>query len=169
MRTVRATILWLTALLGASLLQIEVATAKDSTMHAVLAPIVDMVAAANQGQPLPPQLFTSDAVIVDEFPPFKWEGEGAQNRWYGDFGKVMKKMSMTNPHIILAKAQFFEVVGNRAYVVIPSTFSYTAKDKPQTERGAFTFTLAQSGDRWQISSEIWAKTYDSAVVGGTSE
>jgi hypothetical protein len=96
--------------------------------------------------------------IIDEFPPYHWQGATACADWSSDFDAFVKKNGMTNSKLTLGRLKQADVSGDRAYVVIPATFAFTQNGKRTTETGSLlTVTLQKAGDDWQITAWAWSK------------
>ena len=96
--------------------------------------------------------------IIDEFPPYGWQGATACADWATDFDTFNKKNGITDPAVTLGKARHVDVSGDRAYAVVPATFSYKEKGKKGTESGSlFTAALQKSSTGWVITGWTWSK------------
>src|ERR1035438_5911116 len=71
--------------------------------------------------------------ILDEFPPHEWHGTGACAKWLSDFDVDAKKNAITDGVLTLSNASHVDINGDRAYVVIPSNYTYKEKGKPVSE------------------------------------
>jgi ketosteroid isomerase-like protein len=98
-----------------------------------------------------------DASIIDEFPPHEWHGAGACAKWADDYVASAKKEGITDGVVKLHKPSHVTVNGDRAYVVIPSDYTWKQKGKPMKEtRAAFTFALNKGAGGWKIIAWSWA-------------
>jgi hypothetical protein len=80
--------------------------------------------------------------IIDEFPPHEWHGAGACLTWMKDYDIDAKKNGITDGVVTLGRPSHVDVTGDRAYVVIPSNYTFKQKGAPMREVGsAFTFAL----------------------------
>ncbi|HLY37367.1 MAG TPA: hypothetical protein VKU61_04985 [Candidatus Binatia bacterium] len=96
--------------------------------------------------------------IIDEFPPYGWQGATACADWATDFDTFNKKNGITDPAVTLGKARHIDVSGDRAYAVFPAAFSYKEKGKKGTESGSlFTAALQKSSAGWVITGWAWSK------------
>lgn len=103
--------------------------------------------------------YTSDAVVVDEFPPYMWTGAKAGSTWWGGLMQTNKKMAISNMKAAMSGSiQHFNVAGDKAYVVVPLTVNYAYKGKPQKETGTLTLTMQRSGNAWKIATQTWGTT-----------
>ena len=98
--------------------------------------------------------YAAEISIIDEFPPYHWMGAGAFQAWGADFGADAQKHGMTDPKLTLGKPSRTDVSGDRAYVVMPVTFSYKDHGHPMTEPAQMTFALQGGPGGWKISG--WA-------------
>jgi len=96
--------------------------------------------------------------IIDEFPPHEWHGVGACLTWMKDYDIDAKKNGMTDGVVVLGNASHVDVTGDRAYVVIPSNYTYKHRGAAMKEVGsAFTFALHKDPSGWRIIGWSWAK------------
>lgn len=127
---------------------------------AVLAPINRLVDAINQTKLLLPKgIFTSDAVVIDEFAPFRWTGVGAAPRWYSELVGVTPaaRTAFIAQHATLSVGVpvTLRVEGHTAYVVVPGTFSYTENGGHYIENSHWTFNCVEQNGRWLIAGNAW--------------
>jgi len=103
-------------------------------------------------------LCAAQSAIIDEFPPYLWQGAKACADWANDFDAYGKKNGMTDPEVYVGGPKHVDVVGDRAYVVVPSNFTFKQNGKRVTERGSiWTVTLQKVADKWRITGWAWAK------------
>jgi len=95
--------------------------------------------------------------IIDDFPPHEWHGTDGCAKWMNDAEAFFKKNEMTNVVSTLGKPRHVDVTGDRAYVVIPATLTYTEKGKPVTDKPAMvTLSLQKTASGWRITGWSWA-------------
>jgi ketosteroid isomerase-like protein len=100
----------------------------------------------------------SPASIIDEFPPYAWEGASACAEWAHDFEVGAQQLGMTAGHVGMGKPLHVEVTGDRAYAIFPVTFSYKQKGKLVTEPpGKLIVVLQKSSGAWKVASWTWSK------------
>ncbi len=98
------------------------------------------------------------AAIIDEFAPFVWQGATACSDWATDFDADAKKNGITEPVVVTGKPRHVDIVGDRAYVVLPADFKFKLKGKPTAEKGSiFTLVLQKLPAGWRITGWAWAK------------
>jgi ketosteroid isomerase-like protein len=100
-------------------------------------------------------LYTNDAVVVDENPPFLWRGAGAGTAWWHVVDAVTQKMNLTQLKAIDVRISEFKQSPTDAYLIQPMTVSGIAGRKPFAEAGTMTYTFRKVGGTWLISSQVW--------------
>lgn len=96
--------------------------------------------------------------ILDEFPPHAWAGATSFADWGRDFGTFSQKQGDTEPFVKLGKPKHIDVTDDRAYVVIPATFSFKEHGKKIVEKGSYmTFALQKLTDGWKITAWSWTR------------
>lgn len=96
--------------------------------------------------------------IIDEFPPHEWHGDGACLQWMNDYDADVKKNGITDGIVTLSKPRHIDITADRAYVVIPSNYTFKQKGKLVKEIGSmFTFALQKGEAGWRITGWAWAK------------
>jgi ketosteroid isomerase-like protein len=100
-------------------------------------------------------LFTGDAVVVDENPPFTWRGAGAGVAWWHVVDAVTQKAKMAHIKAVNVRAGEFKQTATDAYLVQALTVTGIAGTKPFAEAGTITYTFHNTGGNWLISSMVW--------------
>lgn len=125
----------------------------------VMAPIKQFVDGFNKGD-VKSALATcaEQTSIIDEFPPHEWHGAGACATWANDFDADAKKNGVTDGKVTLGKPKHVDIAADRAYVVVPTTYSYKVKGKAAKETGSMlTLSLQKGGSGWRITGWAWTK------------
>ena len=145
------------ALLAATTLIAARAAASDETD--VMAVVKDYNAALNNGDQKAAAADTADQVsITDEFAPYSWQGTGANAGWFADYAAWTKQNDVANDTVALASPWHVVVDGDRAYAVVPATFTYTKRGAKVVEAGSvWTFALHRTAGHWRIVSWAWAQ------------
>jgi hypothetical protein len=97
-----------------------------------------------------------DAAVIDDIPPFEWHGPGACSRWQKDNDTSIQKEGVTDATGTIGNPQQFIISGDRAYVVLPSTFAVTQKRKRVKEIATSTIVLHKTAAGWRITAWTWA-------------
>lgn len=95
--------------------------------------------------------------VVDEFPPHEWQGPNACRNWANAFVAFCKQQGISGAYVTLAKPLHIDVTGDRAYAVIPATYSYNQQGKAQTESAIFTAALKQTAAGWRMTGWAWGR------------
>ena len=125
----------------------------------VMATVHQFVASFNKGDTKRVTAACADQTsIIDEFPPHEWHGDGACLRWMNDYDADVKKNGITDGVVTLSKPRHIDITADRAYVVIPSNYTFKQKGKLVKEIGSmFTFALQKGEAGWRITGWAWAK------------
>jgi len=99
---------------------------------------------------------SDDAIVLDDFSPHVWQGSGACANWNKDYGAFVKTSAITEPKVTVGKAKHLDVEAGYAYLVAPTTYTYSKDGKPVTEAGMVTMTLHKTTAGWKISGWAWA-------------
>lgn len=137
-----------------------VAAAPRSPSAAMMRPINAALAAVNtaNAQGLS-GTYTSNATIVDEFPPFVWGGANAGSRWISDFNTSNASAHLTSAHGMLQRYTSFQTTRDHAYLALPVRFTGKINGKPFVEQGIWSFALTRSGGSWLITSQSWGTVH----------
>jgi hypothetical protein len=96
--------------------------------------------------------------IIDEFAPYQWKGAGACAKWAGDFDADAKKNGITDGVVTLGTPKHVDIIGDRAYVVVPATYTFKQNSKAMKETGStLTITLQKSANGWRMTAWTWTK------------
>jgi hypothetical protein len=119
-------------------------SAAASEKDDVVAPVRQFIDGFNKGdEKTALAACASPAFIVDEFPPYAWQGAAACADWARDFDANAK--------------QNVQVTGDRAYVVVPANYDYKQKGKKMSQKGStFTAALQKGPAGWRITAWTWS-------------
>ena len=96
--------------------------------------------------------------IIDEFPPHEWHGAGACETWANDFEADAKKNGITDGVVTLGSPRHVDIMGDRAYVVVPASYAFKQKGKPTKEAGSTLTVALQKGTAgWRMTGWAWTK------------
>jgi hypothetical protein len=99
------------------------------------------------------------AAIIDEFPPYGWQGATACADWATDFDTYNKKSGITDAVATLGEPRHVDITGDRAYVVMPASYAYKQKGKKVTGSGSTLTAALRKVHRWGwvITGWAWSK------------
>ncbi|MBV8490470.1 MAG: nuclear transport factor 2 family protein [Candidatus Eremiobacteraeota bacterium] len=100
-------------------------------------------------------LYTDDAVVVDENPPFAWHGADAGAQWWHVTDAIIAKLHLKNLYATPASPSEFAQSDTDAYMIVPVTLGGSANGKTFTESGTLTYTFHKTPAGWKISSQVW--------------
>jgi hypothetical protein len=101
---------------------------------------------------------SAQSAVIDEIPPYLWQGATGCTDWSKDFDAYVKKNGITDPKVTLFGPTHIDLAGDRAYVVVPANFTYKQNGKRITERRSIlTVALQKVADNWRITGWAWAK------------
>ena len=100
----------------------------------------------------------SPAFVIDDFPPHAWAGATACADWARAYAASVRDAGITGGIVTMGTPLHDDVTGDRAYVVVPTTFAYKLHGKPVVETGAeWTLALKKTAAGWRIEAWAWAK------------
>jgi ketosteroid isomerase-like protein len=96
--------------------------------------------------------------IIDEFPPYEWHGASGCAKWMTDYDADAKKNAITDGVVTLGSPRHVDIVGDRAYVVVPADYAFKQNGKPVKETASvWTIVLRKGAAGWRISAWSWSK------------
>jgi hypothetical protein len=133
------------------------AAASDKTD--VMASVHQFVDAFNKGDTKTAAAACADQTsIIDEFPPYEWHGAGSCSTWMGDYDADAKKNGITDGIVKLDNPRHVDVTAERAYVVVPASYTFKQKGKVVKEIGSLlTIALQKGAAGWRITGWAWSK------------
>ena len=142
------------------------AAAAATPLAVLMVPINAMIAATNADNVAGiDAYYTPDAVIVDEFAPYRWTGQAAATQWWSGVHKMSATSGTANVHAAVQRVQHYQVSGDDAYVIVPLRITYTLKSQPAYENGILTLTLRRRGGTWKIATQIFTTTTNPDSTG----
>jgi len=102
-------------------------------------------------------LYTPNAVVADDEPPYSWNGPTAGIQWINSVERVCKELRITKLKATIETVNIFHQSADNVYVVVPVSFTGSMPGKARyTTKGAFTFVLRLINGKWMIKSQAWA-------------
>jgi ketosteroid isomerase-like protein len=143
------------AVMAAAVFALGTANASDRTD--AMAVVHNWVDAFNKGDGKTGASYCADgALIIDDFAPHVWQGPGACATWYKDYEAFAAKAQIADPSVALGKARHFDIDSGYAYLVAPTTLTFTEAGKPVTDKAIVTMSLKKGNSGWQITGWAWA-------------
>jgi len=97
-----------------------------------------------------------DAAVIDDVPPYEWHGPSACSNWQKDYDAYMLKNGVTDAAGTIGKPRQLFITGDRAYAVVPTTFTFTKNGKPVKVTATTAFSLRKTAAGWRITGWAWA-------------
>lgn len=127
-----------------------------SEREAVDTVVRGLVDAVNQGEfATALSAFSEAAVIVEDIPPFRWEGADAASEWIAAMGANAVRMNVGSVLMRLERATRIEVAGGSAYAVFPGQLRLRSGEAQLSADGILTLTLRAVEGRWLIDTLAW--------------
>src|SRR5262245_46226510 len=98
----------------------------------------------------------ADVAIIDEVPPYQWQGRDGFKMWLDDLTKHDTAAGVTDGNVKLGNVIREEVSGDHAYVVMASDYSFKQKGVAMHEPSQMTFALRKEKDGWRIVAWTFA-------------
>jgi hypothetical protein len=124
----------------------------------VLAPIQQFIDSFNKGDVTTAPAGCSDVTsIIDDFPPFGWQGADACAKWMASYKSFAAANGIAEMVITLQSPKHIDIVGDRAYVVVPANYTLKKAGKIVKATGSIlTIVLLKGASGWRITAWAWA-------------
>jgi hypothetical protein len=104
-------------------------------------------------------MFAAEGVVIlENFPPFLFEGPDVFERWRDGFNAHARLLDLDSLRIEIRHAQDFVRQEERVFFSLPVRWTGHALGHPFDERGGWSFVLVREDGRWRILSYAWAVT-----------
>jgi len=100
-------------------------------------------------------LYTPNALVADEQPPFSWNGPTAGAQWIESIEKTCKELKIRKLKGRTGHISVYLQSDESVYVVVPATYTGDVHGDPFEEQGAFTFVFRLVNGKWLIKSQVW--------------
>ena len=96
--------------------------------------------------------------ILDGMSRHVWQGSTAAEDWWHDVLVEGEHLGASGYNIRLGEPQHVDVTGDYAYVVVPTTMTFTLRGNKVTQSGSvYTVALREVGPVWLLTAWAWAK------------
>lgn len=122
----------------------------------VLSALQAVAGAWNQGHMPAASNFEPSLTVVDNTPPYLFQGPDAVADWikaYRDRQPKGTEDSKTSLHFL--NPETVEITGARAYVAIPADWQVELHGKTDVSHGIITAVLRRAGKHWRIATWVW--------------
>lgn len=97
-----------------------------------------------------------DVIIVDDVAPYIWTGTGSLDHWLQDTSRQVRSLGLTKMKLVAERPERVDIVGNRAYLVLPVVVSYEKSGVGYEQHGIQTLVLDRKGSDWITRSMSFA-------------
>jgi ketosteroid isomerase-like protein len=146
------------AIVGIAFLTALSAVTPAAAVDAALsAPINQFMDAFNKGDAKTAATahLASGVSIIDEVPPYIWQGPKAFETWVADLTKNDAAAGVTEEHVAMGTVTREVVSPDTAYVVVGATYTFKQKGVAMREPAQMTFALRKSAGAWKIAGWTW--------------
>lgn len=109
--------------------------------------------------PLAGTFAARDVTIIENFPPYVFEGAGAVARWSEQMRAHL--LGISSLRHSFGRARDFSRTGGEVYFSLPTTWHGLNHGKPFTESGGWAFVLTKQNGAWRVRSYGWSVTLSS--------
>ena len=100
-------------------------------------------------------LYTPNALVADEQPPFSWNGPTAGAQWVNSIEKACRELKIKKLKGKIGHINTYLQSDESVYVVVPVDYTGEIKGDSFEEEGVFTFVFRMESGRWLIKSQVW--------------
>ena len=101
-------------------------------------------------------LYTPNAVVADDEPPYSWNGPTAGIQWVNAVEQACKDNHLTKLKGTIESVNVFQQSTDNVYIVVPVSYTGILADRTRfVAKGAFTFVLRMINGSWLIKSQVW--------------
>ncbi|WP_295793324.1 hypothetical protein [Mucilaginibacter sp.] len=130
----------------------------DTIPHADVMEVVRIAiyAANNFNDQAVANLYTPNAVVADDEPPYSWNGPTAGIQWVNAVEKAVKDNHISKFKGVIDQVTVYQQTDDNVYVIVPVSYSGELPGHARfTARGAFGMVLRQINGKWLIKSQVW--------------
>ena len=124
----------------------------------MMAPVEAVARFMAEGADVAGAFAAQGVVILENFPPFRFEGPDAVARWREGFLDHARRHDLAALAWRFGDAQDFACDGGRVFFTLPTRWTGTVRGAAFGEDGGWAFVLESAGGRWRILSYAWAVT-----------
>ena len=101
-------------------------------------------------------LYTPNAIIADDEPPYSWNGPTAGVQWINAVEMACRENKISKLKGSIELVTVFQQNGDNIYVVVPVSYTGNLPGKRHyAANGAFNFVLRLINGKWMIKSQTW--------------
>ena len=140
----------------------------------LMAPIQKFMEAFNKGDTAAAaatHVAGPELTIIDEVPPYAWQGTKAFQSWGADLESDARKNGITESKVTIGRPTRIERAGDQAYVVLPAVYTFKQHGAAMRESSQMTFVLkkAPGAGAWLIGGWTWTGPKPKAAVAAAKK
>ena len=93
--------------------------------------------------------------IIDEVPPYIWQGPTAFDTWVADLMKNDAAAGITEEKVTLGAVTREVASPQTAYLIVAATYTFKQRGAPMREPAQMTFALKNTAEGWKIAGWSW--------------
>jgi len=154
--------LLLALLCSISLVAVARATTPDAEL---LVPIHQFIDSFNKGDAAAAEAanVSTGVTIIDEVPPYLWQGPNAFKTWAKDLDTHDKSAGMTGQQVTLGKVSLTKSAPDNAYVATEAVYSFKQNGVAMRQPAHMTFALRKGAGGWKIAAWSWTASKPQAA------
>lgn len=133
----------------------------------LMAPIQTFIDAFNKGDmatAATTHAAAADLAIIDEVPPYLWQGKEALQSWIAALSSDAEKRGITDQVVTISASIREEMSGDHAYVVVPAVYTFKERGVAMRESAQFVVALRKGEGGWLIHGWSWVGPKPEPVV-----
>jgi len=134
----------------------------------IMAPIQKFIDSFNKGDAAAAAAThsaTPDLTILDEVPPYIWNGPQAFSAWAADLTAANKKQGITDENVTISAPTRVETAGDGAYVIVPAVYTFKQNGVATRAAAQMTVVLKKGPGGWLIHGWTWTGPKPKPVAG----
>jgi hypothetical protein len=143
-------------LLAMPFMALTKAATNDQEKGQVLAALQSVADEWNKTQVISTYHFESALTIVDNTPPYLFQGPDAVKNWFKAY-RDSQPQAATSAKMSLRflEPQTVEIEGDHAYIAAPAEWTVALDGRSDISHGVVTATLNRASQGWRIAAWIW--------------
>jgi len=136
---------------------LSVTSAASAASAELEAPIRQFIDAFNEGdgKAAGATHLAAGVSIIDEVPPYIWQGPTAFDTWVADLMKNDAAAGITEEKVTLGAVTREVASPQTAYLIVAATYTFKQRGAPMREPAQMTFALKNTAEGWKIAGWSW--------------
>lgn len=133
-------------------------SAAEQQAHAIIRPLLESFwkALDDGDMDAARKLTADDIILIDAFPPHRWSGPDAFDRWIGDLARYSSRQAIIRSQTTLRATSRFIIGDKAAYIVVPAIMTADRDTDLMTQQGVITMAMRETAEGWRVAGMSWA-------------